>query len=102
MRDEIEQFNQQYNTSIRIRIGLCTGPVVAGVIGRGKFAYDLWGETVNLACRLDITGEAGKIQVAESTYERLRNKYYLEERTCVEGDGLSPLRSYWLGKRTGR
>jgi class 3 adenylate cyclase len=45
--------NQEYQTSIRLRIGICTGPVVAGVIGRSRFAYDLWGETVNLACRLE-------------------------------------------------
>jgi DNA-binding response OmpR family regulator len=97
--NEIGQFNQQYNTSIRIRIGLCTGPVVAGVIGRGKFAYDLWGETVNVACRLETTGEAGKIQVAESTYERLKNKYHCEKRNGVgcEGSGAPP--TYWLGDR---
>jgi len=100
--DEIEQFNQQYNTSIRIRIGLCTGPVVAGVIGREKFAYDLWGETVNLACRLQATGEAGKIQVSESTCERLKHKYHLEKRMGVDSDGSGDLPTYWLRNRTGR
>jgi len=60
MQEEIQRFNQQYNTSVRLCVGICTGPVVAGVIGRGRFAYDLWGETVNLAYRLESTGEAGK------------------------------------------
>jgi class 3 adenylate cyclase len=101
LRDEIGQFNQQYNTSIRIRIGLCTGPVVAGVIGRGRFAYDLWGETVNLACRLETTAGAGKIQVAESTYERLKHKYHFEKRHGTEAEGPGDPPAYWLGDRTG-
>jgi len=99
--NEIEQFNQQYNTSIRIRIGLCTGPVVAGVIGREKFAYDLWGETVNLACYLETTGEAGKIQVAESTYDRLQHKYHFERRHGVDTEGPGDPPTYWLSDRTG-
>ncbi len=52
MQEEIERLNRQYGISVRLRIGICTGPVVAGVIGRWRFAFDLWGETVNLACRL--------------------------------------------------
>jgi adenylate cyclase len=95
--DEIEQFNQQYNTSIRIRIGICTGPIVAGVIGRGRFAYDLWGETVNLACRLQTTGEAGRIQIAESTYERLKLKYHFETAHSLAAKGQGGLVAYWLG-----
>jgi len=97
--DEIEQFNQRYNTSIRIRIGICTGPVVAGVIGRGRFAYDLWSETVNAACRLETTGAAGKIQVAESTYERLKGKYHFEKRQRTDAKGPGELVAYWLGDR---
>jgi adenylate cyclase len=98
LRDEIEQFNQLYNTSIRIQIGLCTGPVVAGVIGRGKFAYDLWGEAVNEACRLVTTGEAGKIQVAEPTYHRLKHKYHFEKTNPVRCERSGDLPTYWLGK----
>jgi len=100
-RDEIARFNQLYNTSIRIRIGICTGPVVAGVIGRGKFAYDLWGETVNLACSLATTGEAGKIQIAESTCERLKNKYHFEKRHHIDAGEPGDPPAYWLGDRTG-
>ncbi len=65
MQTEIARLNHEYDTSVRLRIGICTGPVVAGVIGRKRFAYDLWGETVNTACRLKATGETGKIQIAE-------------------------------------
>jgi len=100
LQDEIERLNRQYDISVRLRIGICTGPVVAGVIGRWRFAYDLWGETVNLACRLESTGEAGKIQIAESTYERLKNKYQLAPKHSVDAKGHDPLCAYWLGKRT--
>jgi class 3 adenylate cyclase len=100
MQDEIERLNQQYGISVRLRIGICSGPVVAGVIGRWRFAFDLWGETVNLACRMESTGEAGKIQIAESTYERLKHKYQFEPKHRIDVKGYDPLSAYWLGKRT--
>jgi class 3 adenylate cyclase len=100
MQQEIERLNQQYNTSIRLRIGICSGPVVAGVIGNRRFSFDVWGETVNLACRLESTGEAGKIHIAESTYERLKDKYQFEPKHGINGKGNGALSAYWLGKRT--
>jgi class 3 adenylate cyclase/CheY-like chemotaxis protein len=100
MQEEIQRFNQQYNTSVRLCVGICTGPVVAGVIGRGRFAYDLWGETVNFAYRLESTGEAGKIQIAESTYERLKHKYQFEPKHSIDVKGHGHLSAYWLDKRT--
>ena len=96
----IQHFNRQYDTSIRIRIGLCTGPVVAGVIGRGRFAYDLWSETVNLACRLETTGEAGRIQIAASTRERLQQIFGLKKRDTLAVGVPDGLPTYWLGRRT--
>jgi class 3 adenylate cyclase len=102
LREEIERLNHQYDTSIRLRIGISTGPVVAGVIGRKKFAYDVWGETVNLACRLESTGEAGKIQIAESTYERLKDKYQFEKKHSIDAKGHGDLPAYWLGNRIGQ
>ena len=101
MRNEIERQNRQHNGSIRIRIGICTGPVVAGVIGRKTFAYDLWGETVNLACRLESTGEAGKIQISESTYELLKDKYQFEKKHNAAIKEQNDLPAYWLGNRIG-
>ncbi len=101
LRDEIERFNQRYDTSIRIRVGICAGPVIAGVIGRGRFAYDLWGETVNFACRLEATGQAGKIQIADSTHERLKHKYFVEKGPDVYAEGRGELPTYWLGDLIG-
>ncbi|MHB8520437.1 MAG: response regulator [Limisphaerales bacterium] len=101
LREEIARLNDQYGTSIRLRTGISTGPVVAGVIGRKKFAYDLWGETVNLAFHLEATGEAGKIQIAESTYERLKDKYQFEPIHRIDAKGYGDLSAYWLGDRVG-
>jgi class 3 adenylate cyclase/CheY-like chemotaxis protein len=97
---EIERLNHEYETTVRLRIGIATGPVVAGVIGRRRFAYDLWGETVNLACRLESTGEAGKIQIAESTYERLKHKYEFDPKHSLNIKGHDRLFAHWLNKRT--
>lgn len=99
MQDELGQFNREYNTSIRIRIGINTGPIIAGVIGSKKFAYDLWGETVNIACRLELMGAAGKIQIAESTYEQLKDKYQFEPKHTITIKGHGDLSAYWLGRR---
>jgi class 3 adenylate cyclase len=99
LEEEMERFNREFNTSICLRIGICTGPVVAGVIGCRRFAYDLWGETVNLACRLESTGEAGKIQIAESTYERLKQKYQFKPKHSVDVKGGGEVPAYWLEKQ---
>jgi class 3 adenylate cyclase len=84
---DIEKFNRAYNTSIQLRIGISTGSVVAGVIGRWKFAYDLWGDTVNLACRLESLGQPGSIQVSDLTYERLKDKFRFDGSRSLEIKG---------------
>jgi class 3 adenylate cyclase len=96
MQEKITQLNLKYDTSVRLRIGICTGPVVAGVIGRCRFAYDLWGETVNIACRLESAGQAGKIQIAESTHERLKHKYRFKPTHNLQVKGYHHLSAYWL------
>jgi len=101
LREEVERLNQQYDTSFRIRIGICTGPVIAGVIGQKKIAYDLWGETVNIAWHLESTGQAGRVQIAESTYERLKDKYHFEKQDSLDTNGSGGLPAYWLGNRIG-
>jgi class 3 adenylate cyclase/CheY-like chemotaxis protein len=97
LQKDIARHNRQNDSSIRLRVGICTGPVVAGVIGRERFAYDLWSETVNRACRLEAAGEPGKIHIAQSTYERLNKTYQTEQthNTGVNWHNDPP--SYWLG-----
>jgi adenylate cyclase len=84
---EIEKLNRAYNSSIHLRIGISTGSVVAGVIGRRRFAYDLWGDTVNLACRLESLGQAGSIQVSDLTHERLKDKYQFDGSRSLDIKG---------------
>jgi class 3 adenylate cyclase len=84
---EIDKFNRAYNTSIQLRIGVSTGSVVAGVIGRWKFTYDLWGDTVNVACRLESLGQAGSILVSDLTYERLKDKYRFDGSRSLDIKG---------------
>ena len=84
-----------------MRIGIDTGPVVAGVIGRAKFSYDLWGDTVNTASRMESHGLPGAIQVTERTYERLRGRYELRRRGTIEVKGKGPMTTYLLlGRRS--
>ena len=75
---------------LNIRIGIHTGSIVAGVIGKNKFAYDLWGAAVNLANRLETTCPTGKIQISEHTKNLLGEKfnYILKEKTDIKGIGL--------------
>lgn len=96
---EIGRLNEAYNTSIRIRMGISTGPLVAGVIGRKKISFDLWGETVNLACGLGTLAEAGSIAVAEPTYERLKERYCFGRKWVADLKGQSTVTAYNLGNR---
>lgn len=73
MNCAVDQVNQQYGTSIRIRIGITLGPVIAGVIGRKKFAYDLWGATVNFAFQLEGSARPGTILVSQALHDRLKS-----------------------------
>ncbi len=80
---------KQHRINSALRIGLNTGPVVAGVIGTSKFSYDLWGETVNLASRMESQGLAGKIQISHNTFDLVKNEFLFEpaHTLCVKGIG---------------
>ena len=81
---------------LQLRTGIATGPVVAGVIGRQKFSYDLWGDTVNTASRMESSGIPGCIQVTPKTWERVRDRYPWEVRENVEVKGKGAMRTYLL------
>jgi class 3 adenylate cyclase len=99
MLDAISRFRTQTGESLNMRIGINSGPVVAGVIGTNKFIYDLWGDTVNIASRMESRGIAGSIQVTPATYNLLRDKYLFEERGVIPIKGKGDLMTYILKGR---
>jgi class 3 adenylate cyclase len=96
MQAAIAQFNAEKVAPFRLRIGINSGPVVAGVIGIKKFSYDLWGDTVNTASRMESHGIPGYIQVTAATYEQLRDRYLFEARGPIEIKGKGAMTTYLL------
>jgi len=102
MRSALKDLQKETPFDLEIRIGICTGPLIAGVIGKKKFIYDLWGDTVNVASRMESHGSPGQIQVSSSTYHCLRDRYVLRERGSIEIKGKGSMDTYFLdGKMPG-
>ena|SRR5437763_2360878 len=91
------EFSAERGIAVHLRIGMNTGPVVAGIIGRRKFIYDLWGDTVNLASRMESQGIPDAIQVTRSVFEKLQDRYAFESRGSVEIKGKGQIEA-WLNK----
>jgi class 3 adenylate cyclase len=96
VREEAGRHRDPAGRPLQVRIGIDSGPVVAGVIGTAKFSYDLWGDTVNMASRMESTGVPGCIQVTERTCRRLRGRYRLERRGPVQVKGKGELVTWFL------
>lgn len=86
----------KHNAPLRIRVGINTGPVVAGVIGKSKYIYDLWGDTVNLASRMEAGGVPDSIQVTRAVYERLKGQFAFEARGAIEVKGKGQVEAWLL------
>lgn len=95
MQAHTDQFTFR-GQAIALRIGINTGSVIAGVIGKKKFSYDLWGDTVNVASRMESSGMPGKIQVTETTYQLLKKQYKFIDRGLVPIKGKGEMMTYWL------
>ena len=101
MRDEIAVLRWPSGDAMRVRIGMATGPAVAGVIGQRKFAYDLWGDTVNTAARMESNGIPGEIQVSEEVFRQLGDRYRFSEVHVVNLKGKGPTAARFLLGKNG-
>lgn len=100
MRDGAAKLRDPYGRKVPIRIGIASGPVVAGVVGTKKLFYDIWGDAVNVASRMESTGEAGLIQLPQESYEQLNESFILERRGPVEVKGKGRMVTWMLvGRR---
>lgn len=96
MAEATREYGREKRLDLQLRIGLNSGPVVAGVIGVSKFIYDLWGDTVNIASRMESTGLPGQIQVTRSVYEHLKDRFEFESRGLVKVKGKGEIETWLL------
>jgi len=99
MIDALREADEEFEVPFHIRIGVATGPVVAGIIGTHKFVYDVWGDTVNVASRLESTSEEDRIQISAETAARLGDGFAIEERGEIELKGKGMVPTYFLNGR---
>jgi class 3 adenylate cyclase len=96
MVDVTAGLKDPHGHALPLRVGMACGPVVAGVVGSRRFFYDVWGDAVNVASRMESTDSAGRIQVPEDIYERLRDEFVLQERGRIEVKGKGIMRTWYL------
>ncbi len=97
MLDEIQRIRSADGARIDLRVGIHTGPAVAGVIGQRKFSFDVWGSTVNIASRMESHGEPGQIHLSQAVADALTDRFELRDRGSIEVKGAGSMRTYFLG-----
>ncbi|MBK9402209.1 MAG: adenylate/guanylate cyclase domain-containing protein [Bacteroidetes bacterium] len=96
MKNHLQQRKLENKEAFEIRIGIHTGTVVAGIVGVKKFAYDIWGDTVNLASRIESSGEAGKVNISSSTYALVKDKFHCVHRGKIEAKNKGEIDMYFV------
>jgi len=96
MADVAAGLKDPHGLSVPLRVGMACGPVVAGVVGSRRFFYDVWGDAVNVASRMESTDAVGQIQVPEDVYQRLKDEFVLQERGRIEVKGKGIMRTWYL------
>lgn len=99
MFNALVEYNYQHHTSLQLRIGIHSGSIIAGVIGKKKFIYDLWGDNVNIASRMESTGIDGCIQVSENIFSKTRTMFKYEDRGMIDVKGRGKMHAYILRKK---
>jgi class 3 adenylate cyclase len=94
--EEIQLVRQETGIALDMRIGVHTGSVIAGVIGAVRFSYDIWGDTVNTASRMESHGQAGRIQISQQTKERIEDAFVVEPRGMIDVKGKGEMETWWL------
>jgi len=96
MIESLARFNARSGYNLQLRVGIHSGAVVAGVIGRRKFIYDLWGDTVNIASRMESHGVVGRVQITDATRQQLGEAFLLEERGLISAKGIGDMHTWLL------
>ena len=101
MHEHLKQRQKENKEPFEIRIGIHTGPVVAGIVGVKKFAYDIWGDTVNIAARMESSGETGKVNISGSTYKFVKDKFHCIHRGKILAKNKGEIDMYFVENRIG-
>jgi class 3 adenylate cyclase len=96
MQETLEKISKKFSFNLNIRTGIHVGPIVAGVIGKNKYTYDIWGDTVNIASRMEARGEANRIHLTSEAYRSLQKKYSFTDRGEIEIKGKGNLHTYFI------
>ena len=98
--NRIEEKKAKNEIYFEMRLGIHTGPVVAGIVGVKKFQYDIWGDTVNTAARMESSGDVGRVNISETTYNLIKNDNYFafQHRGKIEAKGKGEIEMYFVDK----